>query len=131
MSRKSNTAQMVELLAPAPVAAPAPKAVPTLAEALASARAEAPDRYRHVTEVTELGSRGQPVRVRIRCEDPQTKLGESVCEGTRVIATQDLFQVRCCAACAERKTRIARRERTKCRDKEARALLAASKASAA
>lgn len=112
-----------------PVAPAKPaKPMPTLAEALAVAKAADAHRYRHVESVTELTVRGTPARVVIRCEDPQSRQGVSVCQGTREIATQDLFQVTCCAACADRKVRIARRERTKRRNKEARALLKAQRA---
>lgn len=109
------------------------KPLPTPEEALAAAREANPERYSHVIAVTEQTTKGAPKRVIIVCTDPQTKRGPdgqqvSVCEGEREIATQDLFQVRCCAACAERLVRIARRERTKARDKAARALLRASKA---
>jgi hypothetical protein len=106
------------------------KVLPTLTEALETARKENPIRYEHVTAVASLTKDGKPARVVILCADPQTKQGAdgkaiSVCEGTREIAVQDLFQVRCCAACADRKVRKARRERTKARNKAARKLLAA------
>lgn len=103
---------------------------------LAKAQAEHPERWAKVVSVVEVGSRYQPVRVVVRCAEPMHKQGPdgspvSVCEGTREIATQDLFQVRQCAACAERKVRIARRAKAKARDKAGRALLAATKVATA
>jgi hypothetical protein len=56
------------------------------------------------------------------------RLGASVCAGTREIATQDLFQVRACAPCAERAVRIARRAKAKARMVLAKAALRAAEA---
>jgi hypothetical protein len=85
--------------------------------------------YATVIGVTEQTKDGSAKRVLIECGDPQTKQegGQdvSVCEKTREIAVQDLFQVRCCAACADRLVRKARRNRAKARNKQARALLKA------
>lgn len=118
---------------PAPAKpAKAERVLPTLDEALATAKQENPTRYARVVRVTELTKDGSPKRVVIECADPQTKqaapgVDESVCEGTREIAVQDLFQVECCAACADRKVRKARRNRAKARDKAARATVRALK----
>lgn len=86
------------------------------------------ERYSIVEEILEVGKNG-PTRVRIRCSDPQTKqegTGEdakqvSVCEGTREIAVQDLFQVRRCKACQDRVIRKNRRETQKAKNKALRA----------
>jgi hypothetical protein len=105
------------------------KVLPTLDEALDIARKENPHRFAHVERVTELTNDGSPKRVVIRCTDPQTKMegGKevSVCEGTREIAIQDLFQVYRCTACADRVVRKARRLRSKARVKRAKQLLKA------
>jgi hypothetical protein len=111
--------------APREIETPAPaktaKPTPTLDEALATARKENPNRYAHVVAVTELTKDGDPKRVIIECSDPQTKQvgGQdvSVCEKTREIAVQDLFQVYRCAACADRAVRKARRNRAKAKTK--------------
>ncbi len=112
---------------PAKVAKP----MPTLDEALAKATSENPGRYRTVLAVTELTKDGDPKRVIVRCTDPQTKQvnGQdvSVCAGEREIAVQDLFQVVCCAPCADRKVRKARRNRTKVKNKALKAALKAAK----
>lgn len=125
----------------APAAAPeqtpkpekAPKVLPSLEECLDAARAAAPDRYRLVQRVVAQTKDGTPARIEIRCSEPQTKQGldggrESVCVGLREIAVQDLFQVRCCAPCADRLVRIARRDRAKRKDKALRAAARAAKA---
>lgn len=71
--------------------------------------------YPHIVRVTATGGRGQPTRVEIRCLEPMQRQGVSVCEGTREIATQDLFQVRQCRACRARADRIAARAKAKAR----------------
>jgi hypothetical protein len=119
--------------AAAPAAAPAPKPIPSPEDALAAARAADPARWSLVLRVTEQTPKGAPKRVVIRCSDPQTKqdpdgVRRSVCEGEREIATQDLFQVRCCAPCADRLVRRARRDRAKRRDKSLRAAARAARA---
>jgi hypothetical protein len=134
---EQGTPEQVEqgtIEAPAtPKAKAEPKPLPTLDEALATAKAESPDRYAHVVRVVSQTKDGRPARVVITCSDPQTKQGTngeqvSVCEGEREIATQDLFQVRCCAACADRIVRRARRNRTKARIRALRDAAKASKA---
>lgn len=127
------TETQVQPVAPAPApeakteqAPKAAKPIPTPAEALAAARAADPARWELVEAVTEQTPKGEPKRVRIRCSDPQTRQGESVCRGHREIATQDLFQVRRCEACQDRVLKRARRERTKARLRKAKALLRAS-----
>lgn len=77
-------------------------------------------RYPHLVSVAQRGPNG-PTRVVIECDDPQTRLNVSVCEGSREIAVQDLFQVHRCAACQDRVVRKARRARTAARDKALRA----------
>lgn len=80
------------------------------------------DGRNNVVSVTEWGSTG-PSRVIIECQDPQvTSDGESVCEGTREIATQDVFQVYRCAGCQRRSNQLARNamaRRRRARRKEA------------
>lgn len=115
-----------------PKASKPARVLPTVAEALSTAKAANPGRYANVIEVTELTKDGEPKRVVIKCSDPQTKHDAggqvvSVCETTREIAVQDLFQVQCCAACAERKVRIARRDRAKRKNKALRAAIKAAK----
>jgi hypothetical protein len=85
------------------------------------------ERFSIVEEILEVGKNG-PTRVRIRCSDPQTKQDPSdatkqisVCEGTREIAVQDLFQVRRCKACQDRVIRKNRRETQKTKNKALRA----------
>ncbi len=123
---------------PTPAAAKpekAPKVLPTLEQAHATATAANPDRYASVVRVVELTKDGEPKRVVIACRDPQSKQGPdgqpiSVCEGEREIAVQDLFQVECCAACADRKVRIARRNRAKRKNRALREAIKAAKAAA-
>ena len=119
----------------APKAKAEPKPIPTADEALATAKADpkTSERYAHVLRVTAQTKDGRPARVVVPCQKPQTKQGPngervSVCEGEREIATQDLFQVSCCAACAERLVRIARRQRTKVRIRSLREMAAKAKA---
>lgn len=121
-----------------PTPATSTRTLPTLDEALASAKAnpDTAERYARVLRVTALGAKGQPVRVVVGCEDPQTKQGPdgkpiSLCQAEREIATQDLFQVRCCVACADRKVKLARRAKAKARDKAAREALKAAEATKA
>lgn len=123
--------------APAPATSQtpiAPAAAPTeqqLADALAKLRAEHPERAAKVLRVTMLGSKGQAIRVVVGCAEPQTKHdGTSVCRGERDIATQDLFQVRLCTGCQDRKLKLARRARTKARLAKAKAALRAAEAGA-
>lgn len=111
------------------------KPLPTPDEALATAKADpkTSERYAHVLRVVAQTKDGRPARVVVPCQNPQTKQGPngervSVCEGEREIATQDLFQVSCCAACAERLVRIARRQRTKVRIRSLREMAAKAKA---
>lgn len=111
----------------APAKAPKePKVLPTPAEALAAAKLDNPARFAHVLSVVEQTKDGSPKRVVVECTDKQTKTAPdgslvSGCTGTREIAVQDLFQVRCCAWCADRLVRKARRNRAKSRDKALRA----------
>ena len=118
---------------PTPKAKAEPKPLPTLDEALVTAKADpkTSERFAHVLRVTEQTKDGRPARVVVPCRNPQTKQGPdgeriSVCEGEREIATQDLFQVVCCAACAERLVRIARRQRTKARIRSLREMAKAN-----
>lgn len=130
MAKPKNTPVAAIAAAPAVAAAPAaPK--PIHQQTLDEARAANPTRYANVERIVAWGAKGQPVRVVVRCAEPQTRLGVSVCEGTREIASQDLFQVRCCAACADRLVRRARRDRAKRREKTLRAEVVALKAAAA
>lgn len=98
------------------------------AEARRKAKAETAEKelrakYPHVKEIVARGPNG-PTRVRIECTDPQTKQVDgkavSVCEGTREIAVQDLFQVTRCASCQDRVVRKARRMRQAKKDKALR-----------
>lgn len=82
----------------------------------------------NVVKVTEVSGSGSPARVVIECADPQVNgAGDSVCDGTREIAIQDLFQVKRCTTCQKRavqlyRNRLARERRAelaKLRDKEA------------
>ncbi len=61
-------------------------------------------KYGHVVAVTEIGVRGQAVRISIRCT-------EDGCSTTREIATQDAFQVSRCGPC-QREFAKARRRKT-------------------
>jgi hypothetical protein len=119
--------------APAPVAAAydlaaikAEAAARRVARA-AAAEADLLARYPHIVRVAARGESG-PTRVVILCADPQSRQGVSVCEGEREIAVQDVFQVRRCAACAERAVRIGRREKAKARAKADKAALRALRA---
>jgi hypothetical protein len=47
----------------------------------------------------------------------------SVCQGTREIAVQDLFQVHRCAACQDRVVKLARRAKAKARIKSLKAMV--------
>lgn len=60
-------------------------------------------KYGHVIAVTEIGVRGQAVRIEIRCT-------ERGCTDTREIATQDAFQVSRCTACQAEYAKIKRRK---------------------
>ncbi len=60
-------------------------------------------KYGHVVAVTEIGVRGQAVRIEIRCT-------ERGCTETREIATQDAFQVSRCRACQAEYAKIKRRK---------------------
>lgn len=103
------------------------KVLPTPDEALAAARVKNPGRFAHVVRVTEQTVKGEPKRVVIACQKPETKMvgveAVSVCDRFREIAVQDLFQVTQCASCADRSVRKARRNRAKARDKAIRAQL--------
>ncbi len=99
------------------VALPAKEAM-AKAQALVKERAKDADMpgWDNVTKVVEAGPDGKPVRVEIECQDPQeTRDGESVCEGKREIAAQDVFQVSRCAACQKRVNVLARNEAAKAR----------------
>jgi hypothetical protein len=97
------------------------KVLPTLDEALAKAREAKPALYLNVIRVIQLTKDGEPKRVIIKCQDPQTKKeGDkevSVCAVEREIAVQDLFQVTRCLPCADRVVRKQRRARQKSRMK--------------
>lgn len=120
---------------PAAAPAKATKPIPTPDEALTLAKASTEpgiaQRYAKVIRVTEQTKDGSPKRVVIQCQDPQTKFEGttpvSVCQGEREIAVQDLFQVECCAACADRKVRKARRDRAKRKNKAMRQAMKAAK----
>lgn len=60
-------------------------------------------KYGHVVAVTEIGVRGQAVRIEIRCT-------EQGCSTTREIATQDAFQVSRCGTCQAEYAKIKRRK---------------------
>lgn len=98
------------------------KVMPTFEQALATAKEKNPGRYEHVLRVTELTKEGEPKRVVIACQDPQTKQVEgkdvSVCVKEREIAVQDLFQVTRCVPCADRVVRKHRRKRQQARVKK-------------
>lgn len=105
------------------------------AEANRKAKAEKTEKelrqkYPHVVSIAARGPNG-PTRVVIECTDPQTKQVDGkavpVCEKTREIAVQDLFQVTRCAACQDRITRKSRRVRQAAKDKELRKLAQALK----
>lgn len=120
----STTEAQVETTPKAEEGSPTPaapvkkeKVMPTLEQALASAKEKDPARYGHVVRVVELTKEGNPKRVVITCQDPQIKQeGDkaiSVCIKEREIAVQDLFQVRRCEPCADRVVKRARRRRMK------------------
>lgn len=72
---------------------------------------DADNRYAHVTGVVEASPAGRPIRVAIKCQDPQVDgEGTSVCQKTREIAIQDAFQVNRCESCQSRKTQIYRND---------------------
>lgn len=127
MPRSTQTTPAVAPAASAPVATPRPydlAAVMAEAKARREAKAEAAEqellaKYPHILRVVERGERG-PKRVVIVCTDPHPR---ARCDGEREIATQDLFQVRRCASCAEKAVRVARREKAKARAKADRAAL--------
>lgn len=83
--------------------------------------------WKKVLEVTEVTNRGNPSRVLIECQDPQVNSdGISVCQKTREIAVQDLFQVYRCESCQKRavqiyRNRLARQRRARLRELEAAA----------
>lgn len=109
------------------------KVMPTLEEALLTAvKADTQGRFKNVVRVTELTNAGEPKRVVIKCDDPQTKMvgteAVSVCVGEREIAIQDLFQVHRCEPCADRVVRRARRYRQKRKNKSLREMARAMKA---
>lgn len=85
-------------------------------------------RYPNVVAIETTGANG-PTRVTIECDDPQTRVGatETMCEGTRGIAVQDLFQVHRCEACQGYVVRRARRAKAEARDKALRAAAKAAK----
>lgn len=74
------------------------------ADAIVAERAQDADMpgWANVVQVVEAGETGNPVRVLIECADPQERKGVSVCEGTREIAAQDVFQVTRCLPCQKR-----------------------------
>lgn len=85
------------------------------------------ERYSNAVEVTEASPNGRPVRVTVKCQDPQVDSeGTSVCSKTREVAIQDVFQVKRCDSCQSRYTQIyrnklARERRQRHRDLESKA----------
>lgn len=73
--------------------------------------------YERIQSVLEATGSGRPARVVVTCSDPQENgNGKSVCEKTREIAIQDLFQVVRCIPCQKRsvqlyRNRLARKRR--------------------
>lgn len=108
-------------------AAEAQRAVERRAERAVEREAALKERYSNILSVTAYGPNG-PTRVEIACDDPQTRQGVAICEGTREIAVQDLFQVHRCEACQSYVVRKARRARQAERDKALRAAAKAAKA---
>ncbi len=81
----------------------------TDAQAYVKARAKELPVYKSIEEIIEATPNGRPARVVINCADPQVNgADESVCDGSREIAIQDLHQVRRCVPCQKRSVQIYR-----------------------
>lgn len=74
-----------------------------------------------IIDVTEVTAKGNPARVIVKCADPQTNgAGDSVCDKTREVAIQDVFQVLRCVPCQKRTVQIYRNGLARARRKELR-----------
>lgn len=106
-----------ERKAPEPLSATAQKKV---AKEIIAERADDEDMpgWENVEKATETNDQGVPLRVQIRCSDPQEGVK---CEKTREIAAQDVFQVKRCTTCQKRYTQNYRNELAKRRRQEAKA----------
>jgi hypothetical protein len=97
------------------------------AERAVARERELTERYPSILSFAAYGP-GGPTRVEIACDDPQVRQGTPICEGTREIAVQDLFQVHRCEACQAYVTRKTRRAKQAARDADLRALARSLKA---
>lgn len=88
-----------------------PEELRAKAEALVDQRAKDPEApgWENVIEVVKVTDTGKPARVWIECQMQD----EEVCDGTREIAAQDVFQVSRCIPCQKRSINRRRRERRK------------------
>lgn len=80
---------------------------------------ENPEDWGKVREPREWNEKGVATRVLIECQNPQVNSkGDSICDETREIAVQDLFQVTRCVPCQNRYTQLYRNERARIRRAE-------------
>jgi len=107
---------------PAPKPRPAPKMVETDPKKLLKQYKSDPamaKRWERVEQVTEISPTGKPLRVQIRCIDPDTEQPIKGEAGKREIKVQDLFQVRYTEEGAKRARTLARaRQRAAKAEKE-------------
>lgn len=68
----------------------------------------------NVLRVTEAGPDGKPIRVVVKCTQPQTnREGKSVCSKEKEIAAQDVFQTSRCTTCQKRHQQVYRNDLAK------------------
>ena len=104
-----------------PVALSTDEAMKRAKQVVAERKAAGETGWENVTRVIEAGADGKPVRVEIKCADPQKdRDGKSVCSKTREIASQDVFQVKRCSTCQDRAQQIYRNEVAKSKRAQAR-----------
>ncbi len=100
-----------------PKAEKAPKAEKPLVsveDQLKALKKSNPEMWGKVERVTEASDKNRPLRVLIKCTDPQTdREGNKLCGGTREIAVQDLFQVHRCQPCQKRYLQVYRNKAAK------------------
>lgn len=90
------------------------------AKQIVKERAGDPDMpgWENVEKVVETSDEGLPLRVVVKCVDPQEN---AKCEKRREINAQDVFQVQRCKACQKRHTQNYRNELARRRRAEAKA----------
>lgn len=90
------------------------KPLKTVDENLAALKKDNPELWKRVERVTEASDKNRPLRVLVKCTDPQTdREGNKICGGTREIAVQDLFQTKRCQPCQKRYLQTYRNARAK------------------